>query len=467
MHGYLSKPKIDYVLLHLGHHFQSSGELTNAFRFRHGTSSPTMDSSAPEIVFTLLAGEYNEQRVRWIDLQPVLFPASDNSAWYFFDADGNLIFPHDLLKSAFYLLSGYQETRSTQRDQLGRFPFEASVQHKLGFVARPLVNYYFEQILEGLEAYALRHKLSFSRRRLFDTFGFLLSHDVDHVDYYTRNHFLYKIKEALRLVPGKLSPLTNMRLAVTGFFKYVTKSKDNPYWNFEFLRSVERSSKLQSTFYFLDQGVKNSDAAYSFDEPRIRGLFKQLTEERCEIGLHGTVRSSTDAGVLKSNLDALESAASIRIAGSRQHRLLWDHPRTALIHQSCGLRYDSTLGFAQHEGFRNSYCYPFRLYDFDKDAPIDLWEFPLVVMDVTLFVYRALSLEQAHTNYRKLIEEVSKFGGIFTVLWHNSFFDEVTYTGITNFYKTLLSTAAAGENLTAASLLEMINNKWKDSTSYE
>jgi hypothetical protein len=69
---------------------------------------------------------------------------------------------------------------------------------------------------------------------------------------------------------------------------------------------------------------------------------------------------------------------------------------------------------------------------------IDMWEVPLMVMDGTLFSYQRYSIEKAFSACESLLEEVQKFGGVFTVLWHNSFFDEDTYPGITKFYETLL-----------------------------
>ena len=62
--------------------------------------------------------------------------------------DGQLVFYHDLLKSSFYLLSAYQELHNKQPDPMGRFQFQHSIQSELGFVTTPLVNYYFEVLVD-------------------------------------------------------------------------------------------------------------------------------------------------------------------------------------------------------------------------------------------------------------------------------------------------------------------------------
>ncbi|RYF12518.1 MAG: hypothetical protein EOO40_01100 [Deltaproteobacteria bacterium] len=57
----------------------------------------------------------------------------------------------DIISAAFYLLSGWQEYFSSERDQHGRFPYAASVQKKYGFVALPVVNYYFDVLRAAVE----------------------------------------------------------------------------------------------------------------------------------------------------------------------------------------------------------------------------------------------------------------------------------------------------------------------------
>ena len=98
----------------------------------------------------------------------------------------------------------------------------------------------------------------------------MLSHDIDLVDTYTANYFLFKIKEILQIRKSKLPFITNLALGIKGMLKYFHLTKnDNPYWNFDFLRLLERNHNFKSIFFFLDKGVLHSDAYYSFDEKRV------------------------------------------------------------------------------------------------------------------------------------------------------------------------------------------------------
>lgn len=422
MIGLLSQPKRDYVLFHLGHHVEITSALKERFFF--ASHPDEVRGASNRIIFLSSVQGFDFEKVKYIDDLPILFPVSDRNDFFYLDEANNIIFSHDILKSAFYLLSGYQEYENVDsKDVLNRFAFEDSIQRKLEIIQRPIVNYYFQRIVEGIQLFCSNQNLPFVKRKVFKNFGFMLSHDIDFVDTYTSNYFLYKIKEVLQIKKSKLTFATNLILGLKGMLKYFyILKKDNPYWNFDFLRSLERSHNFRSIFFFLDKGVLHSDAYYSFDEKRMVDLFNHLQKEGCEIGLHGTVQSISNTDKMISSRNKLRDYSKASVTGIRQHRLLWDHPGTAIIQKSVGLAYDTTLGFAAHEGFRNSYCGSFKFYDFAKDKMLDLWEFPLNVMDVTLFAYRNYSPKVAMEKCIQIMEEVRKFNGVFTLLWHNSFF---------------------------------------------
>jgi hypothetical protein len=442
MDGYLTQAQQDYVIYHLNHHVSFSPELLKRFVFLKNEGD--IDAIRNRVIFRLSERALCQDHILRFDGIPMLFPISESNSIFHIDANDNLVFEHDIIKSAFYLLSGYQEYENpNSSDNYGRFAYSDSIQSKQNFIQKPIVNYYFELIIDGLMVFAQKNNITISRKKNFQ-FSFILSHDIDAVDLYTHKYILYKLKEIFHLRPSRLSSLQNTRLMLSGLLKYTGLTKnDNPYWNFSFMRELERQHSLKSVFYFLDQGVENSDADYSFEEGRLRQLFKYVQEEGCEVGLHGSVESVSNQEKMRSSLEKLRANSHASISGIRQHRLLWKHPTTALIQKALGFQYDTTLGFSAHEGFRNSYCHPFKLFDFEKDCTIDLWEFPLNIMDVTLFSYQSYNPDQARRQCRMIIDEVQKFQGVLSVLWHNSFFDDLTYPGVSQFYKDLLSDIAS------------------------
>jgi len=376
--------------------------------------------------------------VKEVEGVPILF-ASDEDKIYSVTNDGYLIFYHDLLKSAFYLLSGYDEQFVNKgRDHWNRVTYEGSIQQRMGIMNRPLVNEYFDLILKGINEYLAFHKKPvLVKRKLFDSFGFLLSHDIDVIDKYGWPHLGYKIKELFGLVRSEHSFVKLLKATFVSAFQFINPWRSNPYWNFDDLMMLEKKCHIKASYYFLAFDEKGG-SRYRFQEKRLVNLFAQLSNANHEIGIHGTTDTSTDSDQLKKEIAELEESSNIKVVGGRQHRLWLEGTKTFGIHQAAGLKYDSSFGFAEHEGFRNSFCLPLKPYDFERKEAIDCWQFPLMAMDVTLFSYRKLSPKQIKSSIQSIIAEVEKHNGIFTLLWHNSFFDETLYPGVRQTYEELL-----------------------------
>lgn len=392
-----------------------------------------------KIIFRISEHYLDNIQLKLIDGIPVIFAGNKELPFYSL-TNNSLIFHHDLLKSAFYLLSGYQEYKSAEQDHYGRFPYKASLQHKYNFIDKPIVNYYFEIIAKAINEFSLLHGYKkITEKKHYNTFGFYLTHDIDNIDYYTFNHLLYKLKQLVGLAKNEYSLAHNLKdigKTIVELLKF--NKKRNPDWSFAYLRELEQLFQWVSAFYFLHKDIKNQDSRYVFTEKRMQALFAFLENENCEIGIHGSVASAKNAKTALIFLQELQSVTKQTILGGRQHRLIFKTPDTSLVHQSIGLKYDSSLGFAEHEGFRNSYCLPFKLYDFENDKPVNVWQIPLIVMDGTLFYYRRLSANEAFDAVEKILYEIKHFNGLFTLLWHNDFFDEARFGRVKQFYEGLL-----------------------------
>ncbi len=440
MRGFLTNNQIQYIICHLGDHFDLNEQIKNAFRFREDGSNT---DAGPAIVFSLSEAPYQKAKILYLDGLPVLFPLSVVKSP--FSVRGNsVVFHHDLLKSSFYLLSGYQERETVNRDGFNRFPYAGSLQQDLEIVKKPLVNYYFKMIMEGIEKFCEINGIQFIPKRNFKNFALFLSHDIDIVDSYSIYEVIYRLKQALGISSSSLPAAKRFRIALKYLFKYLNVvSRENPAWSFPSLFNNESSRGFRSTWFLLPKDSLHNDAYYRFSEKRIQQLIRQICDRNDEVGLHGTVRSYTDEQAMMDGLTRLQEYTPQPLHGIRQHRLLYDLNLTPRIQERAGFLYDATLGFAEHEGFRNSYCHPFRIYDHIADQMMDLWEIPLNVMDVTLFHYRKLKAGQAKDEVVSLLEEVQQFGGVFSFLWHNNFFDEDQYPGITGFYNEIHDTIAA------------------------
>lgn len=428
----LNQNEIQYLLDHLDYLYKGP----NLQEFLVYGDSDLKKTASGALHIPLSSTPLTEDKILSIDDIPVLFPCSTNTTWFSIEKQG-IHFHHDLLKSAFYLLSGYQEYMSEEKDPYGRYPWKSSIQYKLGISGKPLVNYYFETILLAFEKLCKLKNLAFERTDR-DRPILFLSHDVDRIKKYSLRNLAYTSAQVLKIKPdndsvGFKKLLKNMGEISRGL---LFKLKD-PYWNFAELKETEQQFGVSSTWFFLEKR-KNLNSRYHFHHRKIQKLIQELSAAGDEIGIHGTLESSEDPEILAGELQRLRDVCERPVYGIRQHFLKYRNPQTTKIQSETDLLYDATLGIAEQIGFRNSYVHPFKLYDFKGDKPINLWQIPLNVMDASLFEYMNTPLSDISETIHPIVVEVSRFKGVFSLLWHQCRLDELDNPGINACYQSVL-----------------------------
>lgn len=324
----------------------------------------------------------------------------------------------DVFGSAFFLLTRYEEAVVSARDEHERFPASESLALKGGFLGRPLVNEYVEVLWWALER--VWPRLARPQR----TFRQRPTHDVDIPFCPPRS-----LPLALRLAAGDAVRRRDPALSARRFASFVEtklgRHGSDPCNRFEFLLAQNERYGLRSAFYFLAGGTAPLDGTYSLDDPWIRRLLRRVHERGHEIGLHPSYETLGDPSRLRSELDALRRACAEEgidqpIAGGRQHYLRWENPATWQDWDDAGLAYDSSLGFADHAGFRCSVCFDYPVFNLRTRRQLSLRERPLVAMDRTLVAYMELRPEELLEEVAELKRRCRLFQGDFTLLWHNS-----------------------------------------------
>jgi len=348
----------------------------------------------------------------WQELSvPFFFDNSPERPLLVFQND-KVIISADLISAAFYLLSGWQEYFSCERDRHGRFPYAASVQKKYGFVALPVVNYYFDVLktaVEHVSGQPLQPRRWGSQKAAFAAF---ISHDVDS---------MYGAWKA----PAKAA-LQQRQFGRFGRLLWQHLTQPDAWDNLEAVAAAVAQYGARSTFFMLGAKEKAANGTPNADyhlsallSPRLR-LLKQ---QGCEVSLHGSLGTSLDAVRLEMEM---ENDLQYEGNGLRFHYLRWEPRHTpAIIDTSSCFGYDSTLCFAEHFGFRNSYCLPFYPFDFTNERAADFLEIPLNVMDTTLHHpnYLQLAPHEILPALAPIFAEIKRFGGVASVLWHNENFD--------------------------------------------
>jgi len=335
----------------------------------------------------------------------------------------------DIIASAFFMLTRYEEVIVDERDKFDRFPATASLAYKEGFLDRPIVNEYIELLWTWIDSFGL----GFQRKNLWEgkDFAVCLTHDVDRIKKFRIIPPLFTLKRALL----RNKSLGEAWMIFSDYIKTTLRMKDDPYQAaFEKVIDLEKERGVRSSFYFMAHGED-----YSIKDSFIVDLIRRLKNGSFEIGLHGSLNSYNALGALRTEKKKVEEVLGEPVIGSRQHYLRWKTPITWRSLEKTGIKYDTTLGFADHEGFRCGICCPYRPFDILENRVLDIWEVPLIVMDESLFGYQNLSLERGWQVMKALIDTVERYRGAFVILWHNSGFYELEHPGRLDVYKGMLN----------------------------
>ncbi|WP_022823625.1 DUF7033 domain-containing protein [Hymenobacter norwichensis] len=348
---------------------------------------------------------------------PIFFDSSPEKLLLELLPNGRAYIHADLISAAFYLLSGWQEYFSDERDRHGRFPYSASMQYRYGFVAVPVVNYYFDILKTAVEHVTGQplHPRCWANGASFATF---VTHDIDEL----RSAWKTPAKAALR----------SGNLLKFGWQLWRHFTRPDAWNNLELVQQTVAEYGAKSTFFFLPEHRKSANGTPNADY-NIRQKWPQLAAAigGSEVGLHASLGTAQHGGRLKRDEHRLQHLRNdVKAYGIRFHYLQWEPRITPFLLHTLLYEYDSTLGFAEHFGFRNSYCLPFQLFDFTTCKSFDFLEIPLNVMDATLHHpnYLQLAPEQILPALQPMFQEIERFGGVCTLLWHNDHFDPANET---------------------------------------
>jgi peptidoglycan/xylan/chitin deacetylase (PgdA/CDA1 family) len=335
--------------------------------------------------------------------------------------------PLDLFGAAFFMLSRWEEALpGAPRDRHGRFPAAAASMHQAGVLQRPLVDEYVELLAWVLGHVApgwVRRDKGSSSRRVW------LSCDVDAP--YTagaRGPLLAARQAASHLRNDRSVALALRSVAAAAAAPFGATAID-PFDTFEYMLDRLERAGLAATFYFLALDRPNArDAWYRLEERRMAALLARLVERGHQIGLHGSYASVDDAPRLAQEAQRLRQAVE-RAGGrqrewsARQHYLRWMAARTPRHLAQAGFDSDSTVAFAEAPGFRCGTSRAFPMWDLEAGIELPIVERPLVAMDVSVTSRSYMGLgfgEPAYAAFDTVARRCRRFGGEFSLLWHNS-----------------------------------------------
>lgn len=316
----------------------------------------------------------------------------------------------DIFASSFFMLTRWEEYVNKKRDNHNRFPASESLAYKFGFLNRPLVNEYVEMLWNMIKF------LGFMGKRKEKKFSLVLTHDVDSARKYS------KITTGAREIVGDLLKRKNIGSAykniTTKLGVYFGLRKD-PYDTFEYLMDISEKYNTKSYFFLHSSNSSKYDIN---NDKHLKKVAEKIIRRGHFLGYHPSYDAYNNPEIFKRDKEKIEKLINLKLTFGRQHFLRFEVPITLQIWEDNNMEWDSTLSYADKEGFRCGVCYPFSVFNFLTRKKLKLKERPLIVMEGSLVNYQKLSPQEAYENIVDLARKVKKYKGEFVILWHNSSF---------------------------------------------
>lgn len=305
------------------------------------------------------------------------------------------------LACCFYLINSLHETLLSDEklDQYERYPYEESIQYANQITEINYCQDIFEEIFSKITGQICPS----SQSKIFWT------HDIDYLYSSWKTDLIIKWREkSIRGIP---------KIIWNHIFH-----KDR--WdNIEDILRLEKKYNIQSAFFWLTTRGKFrlSDrtfidhADYDINSNKTKTWWSRIENSGSINGLHKSAFPQS----MEREIKSLPHPINI----NRNHYLKLRIPHHYHQIEKAKISWDSSLGFAEHIGFRNSYGRPFRPYHLEENRPFNFYEIPLHIMDTTLIHYMRMDKNKIIPRILHFIEKNST-RSVITLLLHNTYFEK-------------------------------------------
>ena len=320
----------------------------------------------------------------------------------------------DIFKETGYLLSGHLDMI---RPSLNNTT-------KKELAAKPVVDFLENILFDAILAGCYKQNIPLIQKSYWPNgkkFAVCLTHDVDEI----KKTYQWITLPLRFLARGNFLGFKDQ---VSSFMQKI-KGKE-PYYTYDDLINIERDLGVKSTYFILKESGKptfsSKETWYlygrnrSLQNPEMRALIQQLASNGDEIAIHGSYYSYKDPVLLQEETRELEHLINTKVIGIRQHNLNLEVPTTWNFHMCAGFKYDTTLGFMDTIGFKWGTSFPF--FPNTGEEPIHLLEIPLIIMDICLE-----SSKNKEYDCLQIADEVERYHGVLTLLWHPPIFNMLEY----------------------------------------
>ncbi len=316
--------------------------------------------------------------------------------------------PFDIFAASFYLLTRYEEYLPHSLDFYGRYAHENSIAFKEGFLQLPLVNIWLKEFIQILQqAHPLRLKSS--------AFAYLPTYDIDIAWSYLNKGLFRNAAGLIRsLVKGEWQ-IAKERMRV------LQQKQKDPFESYAWLYDLHKTYNLQPLYFFL---LADKNKWYDKNISPANINYQQLIKRHAQtypIGIHPSWQSSDDNKLLAREIRSLESICGKQISKSRQHYIRMKLPDTYRLLIEAGISEDYSMGYGSINGFRASYCLPYKWFDLNKNKVASLSVYPFCYMEANSFYEQKYSANRALEELEYYYQATKNVNGLLITIWHNHF----------------------------------------------
>ena len=350
---------------------------------------------------------------------------------------GNTLVLHaDIVAGTYFLIARYEEMiRKNIRDIHGRFPGKESLPYRAGFIDRPIIEEWGQQLRVLLRSQG--HEIADPPRKINKIY---LTHDVDNLE-----HFRNVRGVIGGLIHGIKRPKEGQR-ALRSFFGRLV---DDPWYTFPFLFRINNELRKTVGYHRAETivFVRSMGARYKEDKPfpnlnlpDYKYFLRYCRRKSVTIGLHCSYECGVKPSLIMNEKNRLEKAVHNTVLYNRNHFMNCREPRDMLELIKAGITDDFSLGYADMAGFRLGTCKPVRYINPETRQLTDLRLHSLNIMDRTLSDKRYMYMNSfdAMQYCTQLINNVEQYNGEITLLWHNNLVEKTPNSYHRNLYAGLL-----------------------------
>lgn len=325
----------------------------------------------------------------------------DGKHWQLFPFELNSDFSFDLLAGAFFLISRLEEYVDGDMDTHGRYQAKRSVLFDGEVLSYPIVDHWIQQLRNKIET---RSEVKLCKRESFEWWNTV---DVDQV-------YASKGKKTIKRIGTIMRNVLKGKFEAVGILTRTFFGFKDPFDNLS-----EMNPSIDRNIAFLQTGGRSLyDKAQSIAAKKMAELVL-VNRHNFEWGIHPSYESSSGKEILKEEIGLFRSIFKDRPTISRQHYLRFSVPGTGILLFNQGVKFDFSMGYASHLGFRAGTSRPFPLFDLNTRSATGIQIVPFCVMDVTLKNYQKLNPNEALDKINALIQGLREVDGLFVSLWHN------------------------------------------------